>query len=293
MRLRRSRGASGLTYGLLLGVVAVGALTAVSQVGDAVTALFGQLSLHTDAPLNACSPANDPEPGTVCGDGTIFLGTLTYSESDGGPSGRQQLFTTPCHLGQGGGAGNCGGTPTMLPWADGQTYSNTDPVCPSGTRVEPRAQCPRNWNWVDVEAVPNVGFGDTSDRGGWANTEALVTTDSNAVEPGRQPHRAAAACANLTANGHSDWYLPGTAEIAALQAASDEPSLQSGIFDQYQQSGNSCVRIGEGYACQIHTSTESNVGSNPSNSVAWFTVSDLIVQGSKSNLRAVRCMRRG
>ncbi len=297
---RTTRGASALTYGLIVGLIAVGAISAVSSVGESVTKLFDGVSAPIDQ-VNNPDPcyADGPLPaiGTVCRDGSVFIGTLSYGSGDGGPTGRQRLFTSACHAGQPGAAGSCSGTPSLVPYADGQTYSNTDPGCPSGSRVEPRETCPRNWNWVDVPGVAKQGFGETSDRGGWANSEALLATDSNAVAPGKQPHRAAEICASLSAHGHDDWYLPSTGEIALIQAAASNQSLQQSITGQYVASGNSCETVtGDNgniaWACQLHTSSQSTTGSNPSNNVNWFTVSNLIVQGTKSSNRAVRCVRR-
>lgn len=299
------RGASALTYGLVVGLVAVGAIAAVTQVGASVASLFDTVSLDL-APVAAdgpsapdlCAAADPPPIGTVCGDGSVYIGDLTFGAGDGGPAGAQRVFTTACHVGQSGAAGACGGAPSLMPYADGLTYSNpSDGSCPSGSRVEPRETCPRNWNWVDVPGVTKQGFGETTDTGGWANTLALVATDSNAVASGQQSHKAAAACAGLSVHGHDDWYLPATGEIALIQAAIDTPALSQSITDQYIASGNSCETIPgdggtSGWACQLHSSSQSTTGSFPSNNVNWFTVSDLIVQGTKSSNRAVRCVRR-
>lgn len=60
---------------------------------------------------------------------------------------------------------------------------------------------------------------DTTSMSGFDATEALLTIDSNSSVAGSQPHQAAAACAALTSDGHSDWYLPTYSDLDAMYNA--------------------------------------------------------------------------
>lgn len=51
---------------------------------------------------------------------------------------------------------------------------------------------------------------------GQVNTDLLMATDSDSNTAGVQPHLAAQRCANSTANGHSDWYLPSSYDLSIL-----------------------------------------------------------------------------
>jgi len=55
--LRRSRGASGLTYGLLIGLVAIVAMAAIRNAGDGLRALFGEVDQALTTPLS--NPGDD------------------------------------------------------------------------------------------------------------------------------------------------------------------------------------------------------------------------------------------
>ena len=62
------------------------------------------------------------------------------------------------------------------------------------------------------------------------DTATLLTLDADSVTAGIQPHRAAQHCANLTAHGHDDWYLPAQEELHLLYTNRNAGSL-AGSFD--------------------------------------------------------------
>ena len=65
--------------------------------------------------------------------------------------------------------------------------------------------------------LANACASSTCDTGE-SNTAALVTYDADSSIVGFQDHEAAKACYDLTAHGHSDWYLPADNELAVLEA---------------------------------------------------------------------------
>jgi len=67
-------------------------------------------------------------------------------------------------------------------------------------------------NWLDIAMVNCVTAEATCDTGE-ANTALLVGLGSS---PSPAPYVAARHCDNLTAHGHSDWYLPARYELAVL-----------------------------------------------------------------------------
>lgn len=104
---------------------------------------------------------------------------------------------------------------------------------------------------------------------GLANTAIMMAEDSDSGVAGIQPHQAAALCDSLTANGHSDWYLPAVNEAAVLY--------------------NNSAAIGGFSAVNYSTSSEWDMGSN------WFVnmSTGLIHHGpNKDSVVRVRCVRK-
>ncbi len=112
--------------------------------------------------------------------GTVCKDGTVYA----GISGREKMFITRCDAGQSWDGSSCSGTRIDLPWNDG----NTD---------------------YTFTGVPDAKSGEY-------NTNKLNFYDSNSVQSGAQPHMAAKYCADLYANGYSDWYLPAVDELVIL-----------------------------------------------------------------------------
>lgn len=122
--------------------------------------------------------AGSPAPGDECLDGTLYAG-LT-------PDGNVPMYTTPCDAGMMSQDGRkCIGTNQTFPFNNGNT---------SGY----------------------VATGATSAVTGEANTLLNVSTDSDSLTAGVQPHLQSQYCYNLVAFGHDDWYQPARNELTVL-----------------------------------------------------------------------------
>lgn len=94
------------------------------------------------------------------------------------PDGSVPMYTTPCDHGQSL-SGSCTGTRSTITWNNGTS------------------------NWT------TTGF--TSALTGRDNTAGLYT-----LSDAGGPYNAARTCAELSAHGHSDWYLPANDEMSVL-----------------------------------------------------------------------------
>lgn len=190
-RLKKERAASLTGYGLIVGLIAVVAIAAISNVGSSVSTLFGKVANDMETVSNGSANsggsgstgssgdpcASSPAIGALCDDGTIYAG-LT-------PDGNVPLYVRACDLGMDSYnevAGTCdSGTRSKIPWNNGN----------SGNRV------------LTTAIAENDGDG---------NTAILLTTDSDSGTAGVQPHQAAEACNALGAG----WYLPASAEMQVI-----------------------------------------------------------------------------
>lgn len=169
----------------------------------------------------------DPPPGTICADGTVYAGKS--------PDGDKKMYTTRCTEGMIWTGMICTGTELLLPWND----YNTDGFVLTGT---------------------NNGIT------GRANTATIIAMDSDSVRAGFQPHRAAQHCANSTANGHNDWYLPAANELDLM-------------LNNHELIGN----FSFGY---IWSSSETNNGG-----AIFSRIGSAPTALPKSNAQRVRCVR--
>jgi alpha-tubulin suppressor-like RCC1 family protein len=115
--------------------------------------------------------------GDMCSDGTVYAGLS--------PDGNVPMYTLPCDYGQSWDGSSCTGARSNQPWNNGNFGNKT---------------------------LTNVDDGNDGD----GNTLALLSIDSDSGAGGTQPHLAAQTCSNLSANGHSDWYLPALNEVNVL-----------------------------------------------------------------------------
>lgn len=110
-------------------------------------------------------------------------------------------------------AGPCPNAGDTCP--DGTIYAGAS----SGNRLYVTAadnSASSNWNAGNNNGVAFTTTGATSVSDGQANAAVLLVTDSDSVTGGTQTHNAAQLCADLVANGKSDWYLPATDELNTL-----------------------------------------------------------------------------
>lgn len=112
-------------------------------------------------------------------------------------------------------AGGCNSPSPGTVCADGSIYAGISPDgnIPMFTTPADAGQ----FAWNDANSTGNTTTGQTSFVTGQANTSALIGLDSNSAVGGIQPHRAAQHCANLSAHGHDDWYLPSQNELNVLR----------------------------------------------------------------------------
>jgi hypothetical protein len=148
-----------------------------------------------------------PNPGDRCDDDTIYLGT----NADTG----QDVFASPCDIGETWGGSSCSGTATLHTYNDGSS------------------------NYTDVDA-------DSHSLGEY-NTGVLLTSDANGSAGGDQDHDAALQCGNHSYGGYDDWYLPASYEMESLNV------LGSGFstHDYYYWSSTEYYAdsdLGEGYS---------------------------------------------
>ncbi|MCB9989302.1 MAG: DUF1566 domain-containing protein [Rhodospirillales bacterium] len=94
------------------------------------------------------------------------------------------MFVTRCDAGMSWGGASCTGTRLTLSWNNG---NNAGYVLTGANTVD-----------------------------GKTNTATIVTFDSDTGVTGMQQHQAAQYCADLVANGYSDWFLPSMAELTTL-----------------------------------------------------------------------------
>ncbi len=129
-------------------------------------------------PVSGGLPTGCPNIGDVCSDGTVYAGQA-------GTGGR--MYVPRCDAGMSWNGSNCTGTRSLLPWNNGNT---------SG--------------YVDTSVVNDAS------TDGESYTAILITEDSDSGTAGAQPHQAAQYCADLSVNGHNDWYLPAQDELNTL-----------------------------------------------------------------------------
>ena len=121
--------------------------------------------------------------------------------------------------------------------SDGTIYVGTTPD--GNVRLYTEATTTNNntpWSFgVGNPPVMAVQTGMSNTVTGAANTAALslggMWQDADSGTPGVQPHDAANYCTDLTANGHTDWYLPALDELRVL--ATNQVAIGGFVADEY------------------------------------------------------------
>lgn len=107
---------------------------------------------------------------------------------------------------------------------DGSIYAGLTPDGNVPMFTTPNDSGAFDWNdgdngWIDTNLAnctdSSPGTASTCETGEF-NTQILLTEDSNEDEDFLQPHDAAQHCADLSAHGRSDWYLPAQDELNVL-----------------------------------------------------------------------------
>ena len=114
-------------------------------------------------------------------EGTVCADGTVYAGLSGASTA---MYVTRCDAGMTWGGSSCTGTRLALPWNNGNSTGFTSVA--------------------------------TSLTDGQANTATLIATDSDSVIAGQQQHQAAQYCADLSLNGHSDWYFPAKTELNTI-----------------------------------------------------------------------------
>jgi hypothetical protein len=111
----------------------------------------------------------------------------------------------------------CAGSPSPGDvCADGSVYAGLSPDGNVKMYTTPADEGGIPWN--NGNGSGYVTTSQTSTVTGEANTANLITIDSDSGVGGTQPHQAAQACADLSAHGQTDWYLPAKDELNVLYA---------------------------------------------------------------------------
>ncbi|HXH73550.1 MAG TPA: DUF1566 domain-containing protein, partial [Bacteriovoracaceae bacterium] len=141
-------------------------------------------------------------PGTVCQNGSIFLGAL----------GSDRYMTT---------VGGCGQIPAGLISGTGTTaypISNFTPTCTGSTDTLKKTWNDSSANPYDIPALTNytttsgVGYGAINIDANYGSANTTAISAITLVAQGGY-HPAARYCENLVLNGYTDWYLPNRAEL--------------------------------------------------------------------------------
>lgn len=177
-----------------------------------------------------------PAVGTACANGTIYAGRT--------PDGDVPMYTTPADA------------PGTYAYNDGNTFGYVNTPIQNCTTVTPSSAA--------------------SCRTGKNNTAILIVTDANSGLGDVQSHQAAQYCADLSAYGKSDWYLPASDELNILYQNREEGAL-NGSFD---------VTGATPYGLYISSSETSATNAMRHN----FGTNNRFAN-SKSNPMSVRCVR--
>lgn len=193
--------------------------------------------------------------GQACPDGTIYAGVS--------PDGNVAMYTTKCDAGQYWNGSACTVCASGL-------WSGSGSTC--DTTYSSRTDGLVTWNNGGTN-YPVTGYNSqTAGRGNTAGLAVLVDTDS--------PYKAASYCENLTAYGHSDWYLPARNELSVMYTN----KTAIGNFDVTHGG----TAVSGGYP-GLYWSSSENTNNN-----AWnqrFSDGNQYTYSGKNPFLSVRCAR--
>lgn len=288
-RLKR-RGATAISYALLVGLISVTSLTVISNVGVNVDGLFTTTAttmgdvVATTQPTPGPCPASST-PGDTCTDGTIFVGLALA----GGPGAGQRLYTLPQDQSASIQIQDVSGDPPSANCANDST------TCWTGES-----------NTFEMATIPFTASNQPADHPA-AELCYCLGEGEEGSESGDGIPPECPLSGNGDGLGHDDWYLPALSELDLLYSNlispddTDNPvALQGdkqdfGLGEINGQGGNDGgSRNGphaSSFASANYWSSSDTNGNFPT--MMWFvdlTDGDQNVGIGTSNMR-LRCMR--
>lgn len=145
--------------------------------------------------------------------------------------------------------------------SDGSVYVGLAPSTGTKMYLAPKAS-PVDLPYNNGNTSGDIASGATNLNDGEANTNLLMTVDSDSVASGFQPHRAAKYCYDLVAHGKDDWYLPARNEFNIFDnqrstiggdinvtsttyfRVSNEGGITTTTLEQCMSGGGSCPTTG-------------------------------------------------
>jgi hypothetical protein len=157
-------------------------IRAVDNAGNFSSAVAGTPFTYSTDPCDGY-----PTVGTVCTNGSIYLGTYDWDGPGPGAAERYAIMPRGC------------------------VDSTSNPTCTGGAETTQK-----KWGEADIvdTAVPNSTTFAPDYSDGRVNTQILATTDSDSVASGFQTHPAALYCHDMVYGGKTDWYLANHSEFA-------------------------------------------------------------------------------
>lgn len=225
----------GTNWRAMVGRVAMGILGFTDLTGQSTSTLVTSNIIQATKSGSISISGNGSPAYRICADGTCS-GAPTFTSSSGtltsgeflqleltSSASNSTLSSATVTVGTGNTTWNvttvpvdpCAGSPSPgTVCADGTIYAGLSPDgnVPMYTTAADEGGFP--WNNGNTSGYTTTN--QTSTTTGMTNTTNLLTIDSDSNTAGTQPHLAAQQCANSTANGHTDWYLPAKDELNVL-----------------------------------------------------------------------------
>ncbi|GAB5388737.1 MAG: hypothetical protein Alpg2KO_17050 [Alphaproteobacteria bacterium] len=197
-RIKR-RGATAISYGLLVGLISVTALLAVTEMGGNITSLFDTTGTTLQEVVTGPSPTPGPcpssaTPGDTCSDGTIFVGFALA----GGPGAGQRLYTMPQDQSTSIQIQDISGDPPSANCNNGSTTCWTGEANSDEMATTPLSDGNKPAIHPAAELCYCLGEGEPGSESG------------DGVPP------ECPSSGNGDGAGHDDWYLPALSELDLL-----------------------------------------------------------------------------
>lgn len=286
LRSDSRRGASGITYALAVGLIAVVAIAAIGRIGGTTSTLFSQTSNSINgatgasggsggAPAVADPCAGSPTVGTRCSDGSVYAGR--HDPDGGGPLAEAAYFVQPCDAGMSYTGSSCTGTRQYFTFNTWDVNGN---------------------NALDIAGIIGDGVSDnpahTAGSGGSSTTDGRANTEYHAARSDAgASYKSSAFCANSTFGGKSDWYLVARNELPILY--NNRAAVGGFIPDGqcYDTVGSYNIGAGRhGITNNQKYSSSTELGQYEQE-VAFFCAAQLFHDPvGKYHAHAIRCVRR-